>query len=91
MRVDKDKTAVAFDNMQNRPIKGTELWRVCDVVLDVPQDATGISFGILLSGTGEVWMNHVTFEVVGDSVPVTADAMKAPNLPDHPANLKFSE
>ena len=91
MRVDKDKTAVAFDNMQNRPIKGTESWRVCDVVLDVPQDATGISFGILLSGTGEAWMNDVTFEVVGDSVPVTADAIKGPKLPDHPANLKFSE
>jgi hypothetical protein len=91
MRVDKDKTAVAFDNMQNRPIKGTESWRQCDVVLDVPQDATGISFGILLSGTGEAWMNDVTFEVVGDSVPVTADAIKVPKLPDHPANLKFSE
>ena len=36
-------------------------------------------------------MNEVTFEVVGDSVPVTADSMRALKLPDHPANLKFSE
>ena len=91
MRVDKGTTPVAFDNMQSRPIKGSESWKMCDVVLDVPQDATGISFGILLSGTGEAWMNDVTFEVVGDSVPVSAERTKVPKLPDHPANLKFSE
>ena len=38
--VDKDKTMVAFDNMQNRAIKGTEPWKQCDVVLDVPEDAS---------------------------------------------------
>jgi hypothetical protein len=52
VRVDQGKDAVAFDNMQDRPIKGTTNWQRYDVVLDVPQDATGISFGILLEGTG---------------------------------------
>ncbi len=61
MRVDKDKTMVAFDNMQNRAIKGTMPWKQCDVVLDVPEDASGIFFGILLSGSGEVWMSDVSF------------------------------
>lgn len=92
MRVDKDKTAVAFDNMENRPIKGTEAWRTCDVILDVPQDATSISFGILLSGAGEVWMNDVAFEEVGNDAPVTtAMPVQTPALPSRPANLKFTE
>jgi beta-lactamase regulating signal transducer with metallopeptidase domain len=92
MRVDKDKTMAAFDNMQNRAIKGTQPWTAYDVVLDVPADATGISFGVLLAGAGEVWINDVSFEVVGKDVPVTSPApAQAPALPSHPVNLKFTE
>jgi len=44
--VDKGKeTGVAFDNMQDRAIKGTTDWRRYEVVLDVPEDATGIAPG----------------------------------------------
>jgi hypothetical protein len=90
MRVDRDKTMVAFDNMQNRGIKGTQPWSDCAVVLDVPENATGISFGVLLSGSGQVWVNHVTLDVVGKDIAVTA-----PNppkeLPTSPVNLNFSE
>jgi len=91
MRVDKDKTVVAFDNMQNRAIQGTQPWKQIEVVLDVPEDATGVSFGILLSGTGEVWMNDVSLEAVGKDVPVTTLAPQAPALRTRPANLKFTE
>jgi len=91
MRVDKEKTVVAFDNMESRAIKGTQSWKQCDVVLDVPEDATGIFFGILLSGSGEVWMNDVSLEVVGKEVPVTGPPPQAPKLPAHPTNLKFTE
>ena len=91
MRIDKDKTMVAFDNMQNRPIQGTQPWKQFDVVLDVPEDATGVFFGILLSGTGEVWMNDVSLEAVGKDVPVTTLAPQAPTLRTRPANLKFTE
>jgi hypothetical protein len=87
MRVDKGSTSVAFDNMQNRPIKGTRSWETCDVVLDVPQDATSISFGILLSGTGEVWMNNVAFDIVGNEVPTTGSTSNQ----TRPANLNFTE
>jgi hypothetical protein len=54
MRVDKQHTVVAFDNMQDRAITGTHPWATYDVVLDVPQDATSISFGVLLMGGGKV-------------------------------------
>ena len=72
MRVDYYKAQVlAFDNMQNRGIKGTTDWMKYEVVLFVPNDATSISYGVLLSGTGQVWFKDVNFEVVDDTVEET--------------------
>jgi hypothetical protein len=89
LRIDKATGTAAFDNMQNRPIKGTGDWRSYDVVLDVPSDATGLFFGVLLSGPGTVWLNSVKVEVVGNDVPVTGKGA-APQK-DEPANLNFDK
>ena len=92
MRADKQRTIVAFDNMQNRPIKGAHPWSTYDVVLDVPEDATSISFGILLTGTGEVWVSHVTLEAVGKEVEVTSPSPnQRPATLKTPVNLDFSD
>ena len=88
MRVDRDSTVVGFDNMQDRPIKGTNDWRRYEVVLDVPKDATGIAFGVLLSGSGTVWLNSTSFEVVDTSVPTTGSTAQQA---DGPTNLKFQQ
>ncbi len=79
MRVDRGPKPVEFDNMQDRPIKGTTPWTKYDVVLDVPPDATGIFFGILLGQSGTVWINSVEFEVVSTAVPVTGKWIPPPN------------
>lgn len=86
MRVDREKTATAFDNMQDRPIKGTHDWTKYTVVLDVDSRATAIAFGILLAGKGAVWLDDVTFEVVGEDVPVTDFGKRTPGAP---RNLDF--
>jgi hypothetical protein len=87
MRVDKgSQIAIAFDNMQNRPIRGTTDWKPYEVVLDVPEDATGIAFGILLSKTGAIWMSNVKFEMVDSSVPTTGTSHH-----EEPVNLGFEE
>jgi hypothetical protein len=93
MRVDKEQQMLAFDNMQSRPIKGTTDWKRYDVVLDVPQAATGIFLGILLDGQGTVWLSDVKFEVVGVEVPATGSAFTAFTAltADHPTNLNFEE
>lgn len=88
MRIDKDSNVVGFDNMQDRPIKGTSDWREYSVVLDVPHNATNIAFGILLSQSGAVWLNGADFGVVGSDVEVTG---KKADTPDHPSNLNFNE
>ena len=72
MRVDYYKAQVlAFDNMQNRGIKGTTDWMKYEVVLFVPTEATSISYGVLLSGTGEIWFKDVNLEVVDDTTAET--------------------
>jgi hypothetical protein len=72
MRVDEGpKRAVAFDNMYNRGIRGTTDWKRYEVVLDVPPKATDISFGVLLVGTGEVWLSDAKLETVGTDIAVT--------------------
>lgn len=93
MRVDTGRKTVAFDNMQDRGIKGAQPWSTYDVVLDVPADATSISFGILLSGAGEVWLNDVTLEVVGNDRPTTVTTPRTTRtmLPQRPVNLDFNE
>ena len=89
VRVDKGKDSVAFDNMQQRA-KGTSEWKSYQVVLDVPEDATGISFGILLSGTGSALINGAKFEVVDRNVPVTNTSITSMGKPSAgPKNLSF--
>jgi hypothetical protein len=92
MRVDgkAGQTPLAFDNMQDRPVKGTSAWRNYEVVLDVPAGATGIYLGILLDGPGTVWMNGVRFEEVPADISTT-DRIKAPPQPQGPTNLGFDE
>jgi hypothetical protein len=75
MRVDKgagaDTKMLAFDNIMDRPIKGTTGWQNYEVVLDVPPEARVSSLGFLLSGTGTVWLNSADFQIVPTTIPVT--------------------
>jgi hypothetical protein len=87
MRVDsKNHRGSAFDNMQNRAIRGTADWQSYQVVLDVDNEGEGVAFGILLAGTGTVWLNQARIEVVDKNVPTTGrENLKAPS------NLDFSK
>ncbi len=72
MRVDgKEKTSIAFDNMEKRRPRGTSDWKPYEVVLDVPDEAEEIYFGCLLVGPGKAWVDDLRFEVVGKDVPTT--------------------
>lgn len=55
---DTDSQVLWFDNMQNRPIKGTTDWKKYDIKFDVPQNSATLSFGVLLAGPGTVWINN---------------------------------
>lgn len=56
--------ALAFDNMHDRPIRGTNDWTRYEIVLDVHREAHTLSYAVQLSGTGQVWIDDVKVEVV---------------------------
>ena len=90
MRTDTpERTGATFDNMQDRPVKGTTGWNRHAIVLDVPTTATNISFGVLVSGEGAAWLDDAKFEVVPNSIPTTAP--KAEPHKRAPDNLDFSQ
>jgi hypothetical protein len=105
VRVDgMEKSPLAFDNMQNRKIDGTTEWTKYSIVLDVPEDAAAIAFGLLIQGKGQVWVDDMAFDVVGPEVASTGfeiepreldedakDKIKEnlKSLPDEPKNLGF--
>jgi RNA polymerase sigma factor (sigma-70 family) len=78
---------LAFDNMQDRCVRGTTDWSRYDVVLDVVDDATQLAYGVLLSGTGEVAVADFHLERVGTDVPPTDQRHRLAR----PSNLDFSE
>ena len=72
MRIDGPGGRVlAIDDMQSRPLRGTTRWRRYSIVLDVPREATDISLGFLLAGSGAVWANDFSLNPVSTSMPVT--------------------
>jgi hypothetical protein len=71
-RVDSGQTTgIAFDNMDCRAISGTTGWTQYEAVLDVAPDATDVAYGILLAGSGDVWLDGVTTSIVDTCVPTT--------------------
>lgn len=91
MRVDDTtEDVVQFDNMSNRPIKGTTNWNRYSIVLDVPEKSAVISFGINLAGQGTVWSDQFTFEEVDENTPTTNLEIQG-ELQDEPVNLSFEE
>ena len=89
MRVDGPKTGthLAFDNMGDRPIRGTKDWTRYVIVLDVPEEAVSIAFGALLTGAGQIWIDDLQFEIVGKDTATTSNIM----TPNEPRNLDFSQ
>jgi len=91
MRVDgvSGGNSLAFDNMQDRAVKGSTAWKKYEVVLDVPaKDSTAIGFGVLLDKNGTIWVSGFELQVVDKKVPVTEINLLR-HYPDKPVNLNF--
>jgi hypothetical protein len=89
MRIDGEH-GMAFDNMKNRPVKGSAPWQRVEVVLNVASDATLINFGMQMIGAGAIWMDDIKFERVEFDVPITG--ADRPGKPvGQPYNLDLSQ
>jgi hypothetical protein len=72
MRVDGPGNQLqAFDNMDNRAKRGPFEWQQQTIVLDVPQSAELISFGLILDGPATAWIDDTALEIVDVTTKLT--------------------
>jgi hypothetical protein len=62
---------LGFDNMENRPVKGTTDWKKYELVLDVPNETELVVFGVTLVGGGQAWIDDLKIEIVGNDAAST--------------------
>ena len=94
LRVDQagSQQSLSFDNMQDRAIKGTKDWTKYEIILDVPTNASMLAFGALLSGSGQIWFDNITFEIVDNSVKPTGSINGGQStIQTEPSNLDFEK
>ncbi len=95
LRIDQkgSQQSLGFDNMhdgkEDRSMTGTNDWTKCEIVLDVPLNASSFGYGALLSGTGQIWFDNIKFEVVDSSVPTTGKETDSMISNTEPVNLDF--
>lgn len=63
------KGMLLLDNMNERPITGTTEWKRYEIEMDVPEEATHIIYGAMLTSTGQIWFDNVRLETVDKAVP----------------------
>ena len=71
MRVDGEGVVQTSDYMQNRPLMLTNDWSRQEIVLDVPRNAVGFTYGFMLGGSGQAWLDDVQLDVVSEDVATT--------------------
>jgi hypothetical protein len=74
-----------FDTRTQLTLRGTNGWNQHAFVFDVPENGSEITIGFALKGSGAVWADNFSLEVVDRHVPVTA------TLPRAPINPHFEE
>lgn len=70
MREDGEAPSLAFDNMANRPVTGTTEWTEYSIKLPVHPEARQLFFGVLLVGSGKLWVDDL--QVLVDGKPVAS-------------------
>ena len=96
LRIDSTQSPSSkhFDNMLNRPIKGKTDWTNYENIMDVPENSYTMNFGILLAGTGKVWIDNLSFEIIGISSEKFNDSSSGERsfeLNSEPQNLNFEK
>jgi hypothetical protein len=90
MRVDGPGATQAFDNSATHSIKGTSAWHQVEIILDVPADAIGITFGFLMRGQGFIAVDDMKWEVIPANGP-TSDLQVGPTATTFDAAAFYSQ
>ncbi|MGF7218556.1 C-terminal processing protease CtpA/Prc [Spirosoma lacussanchae] len=65
LRIDGESGALAFDNMQQRGVKGSTDWQQYTITLPLPDKAVSLNIGGLLVGSGTAWFDDLALSVDG--------------------------
>lgn len=68
---DKSGFAVALDNRGSCHVASTTDWTNCNVIIDVPTNAGSITYGALLFGAGNLWIDDAHLRIADEGSPVT--------------------
>ncbi len=52
-------------------MNGTAEWKRYEIVVDVPPDTRRLTYGLLLKGGGQIWVDDLQIEMVDTDLPVT--------------------
>lgn len=90
---DAEERALAFDNSSENPLRGDTSWVPYTIELDVPHQAAELHFGLILSGSGRVWLDNVSLQAVGPTRPgqEIIGQLRHRQLPEKPVNLDFEK
>ncbi len=105
LRIDGVDRSLFMDNMDTRPIVGSHGWQQYQIVMEVPQAAYYLVYGVFLVGGGHVEIDGMEFEAVPRSVPLSPGIYKPWQLRlprgvvytppsvvlDTPSNLDFEQ
>ena len=76
LRVDGKDAPLAFDNMSNRNIKGTNDWKMYTITLPLPEVAENIFVAGLLTGKGKAWFDDFTLTIDGKDIQTLSEVEK---------------
>ena len=87
---DAAEHTVALDNMNGFEVTGSTAWTLCEAVMDVPQSAERLVYGVILSGSGAAWCDDFELAAVGPETPCTTDPLAmAPPLAESADKANF--
>jgi hypothetical protein len=74
-------------------------WKEVEISIDIPDSAVALSYGVQMVGTGAVWIDNVSIDVVGPYVPTHTEQGSSTlhprpdpqKLSSTPQNLNFEE
>ena len=90
LRVDgpEPDATLQFDNLDNRPVKGTTDWQEYSLVLDVPANASALAYGFFIGGPAGVGQ-HCPHRRSRPGCSDDGFAKERSRLPKSPVNLTF--
>ena len=67
----KNNLHLAYDDMSDRPIRGTTDWQQVELVTDLPNEPCTVYFGPDLYGPGELWGDDFQIAIAPRDTPIT--------------------